>query len=220
MVKLDKRTSRIHRILLSTYGRPHHRKSDPVETLILTILSQNTSDRNRDTAYLQLKKRFPDPASLANAPVGDIRASIRAAGLSKSKSTYIKQAMKRIIKDNGKPSLDFLKPMSLPRARSYLMSMNGVGPKTAAVVLCFSLGMPALPVDTHVYRVSKRLGLIPEKATREKAHDALEHRIPPDWCYPFHINMIEHGRRVCKARKPQCSRCPLALLCTYKHKSA
>ncbi len=210
---------RIHRILKSEYGNPRELKYKPLETLILTILSQNTSDLNRDRAYTQLRKKYRAWREVLNAPTKNIAKEIKQGGLSKSKAAYIKGALNRVKKDNGKLSLDYLKKMKPLEAKDYLISMNGIGPKTAAVVMCFSLGMPSFPVDTHVHRVSKRIGLITSKTSREKAHEIFEKRVNPEIMYSLHILLIEHGRKRCKAQKPRCPECPLLNLCEYKNKT-
>lgn len=213
------RLNKIHSLLSSSYGAPKPEQHDPVETLILTILSQNTNDRNRDTAYLELRKRFKTWESIRKAPLVRIQSSISSAGLSASKSRSIKTALERIKKEQGRFSLEFLRDKSLEEAREYLLSFPGVGPKTAAVVLSFSLNKPAFPVDTHIFRVSKRLGLIPENTTVEKAHVLLEKEIQPTLVYSTHLLLIEHGRRTCHARKPNCPACPLKKICPYKFKT-
>jgi endonuclease-3 len=131
----------------------------------------------------------------------------------------MQEALRRITAERGRLELDFLREMSIEEARAWLMAMDGIGPKTAAIILLFSLGRPAFPVDTHIHRVSRRLGLIPPKASREKAHELLEAMLPPETYYAFHLNLIRHGREVCQARKPRCELCTLRDLCDYYRKS-
>ncbi|MGC8836972.1 MAG: endonuclease III domain-containing protein [Anaerolineae bacterium] len=205
----------VHRRLLEAYGEPKPRPSDPIGTLVSTILSQNTNDRLRDQAFRRLRERFPTWEAVRDAPVEEIARAVQVSGLGAQKAQRIKAALERITEERGTLSLDFLQEMPLEEARRWLTSFNGVGPKTAAIVLLFALGMPAFPVDTHVHRVSKRLGLIPSRASREKAHGILEALLPPATYYPFHINIIRHGRAVCGARRPQCERCILRDLCAW-----
>ncbi len=206
----------IHQRLKEAYGEPDWRPhAKPISELVNTILSQNTNDHNRDIAYERLRERFPSWEAVRDAPTEEIIDAIRPAGLAPSKGPRIQGALARITEERGELSLDFLREMPLEEARSWLLSIKGVGPKTAAIVLLFSLGRPAFPVDTHVHRVTQRLGLIPDDASRKKAHRLLETAVPPDLYYAFHIELIEHGRAICKARMPQCDVCMLTDLCAY-----
>jgi endonuclease-3 len=210
----------IHRLLLKTYGEPERSPMDAVSTLICTILSQNTNDNNRDRAYAALRKRFPTWEQVRAAPPRQVIAAIRSAGLANQKGPRIQRVLRRITtecKSRGVPELniDFLADLSVEEAKQWLTSLDGVGPKTAAIVLLFSLNRPAFPVDTHVHRVTTRLGLIPEGTTAEKAHDLLEALVPPEWYYAFHLNLIAHGRAICKAPRPLCEICPLQKYCDY-----
>lgn len=206
---------RAHDLLLDEYGdRPWHPR-DPVATLVNTILSQNTNDVNRDTAYGRLRGRFPTWEAVRAAPEEALVEAIRPAGLGPTKAPRIQGALQRITEQEGEITLDFLRDMSTEEARRWLTDLPGVGPKTAAIVLCFALGKPAFPVDTHVHRVSQRLGLIPEGTSREKAHDVLEEIVPEAIYYPFHLNLIAHGRAICHARSPECERCVLRRDCDY-----
>lgn len=206
---------RVHDLLLSEYGDQPWHPRDPVATLVSTIISQNTNDTNRDRAFERLRERFPTWRAVRDAPSGELIEAIRPAGLAPTKAPRIQEALRRIAEQRGEISLDFLDDLSLEEAREWLLSIPGVGPKTAAIVLLFALGRPAFPVDTHIHRVSRRLGLIPEKATREQAHELLEDLIPPDIYYTFHLNLIAHGRAVCHARNPECARCVLQGECAY-----
>jgi endonuclease-3 len=205
----------IHNLLLQEYGDHPWQPGDPVAALVSTILSQNTNDVNRDKAFGRLRKRFPTWEEIRDAPLEELIEAVRPAGLAPTKAPRIQDALRRITEERGKIKLDFLKEMTLEQARAWLLSIPGIGPKTAAIVLLFALGMPAFPVDTHIHRVSRRLGLIPEKTGREKAHALLEDLTPPDIYYPFHLNLIEHGRAVCRARRPECERCVLQDDCAY-----
>jgi endonuclease-3 len=211
---------RIHDLLKDEYGdRPWHPR-DPVATLVSTILSQNTNDVNRDRAFEQLRERFPTWEAVRDAPEEEVVDAIRPAGLGPTKGPRIQGALERITEAQGEISLDFLADQEVEEARAWLLDLPGVGPKTAAIVLLFALGKPAFPVDTHVYRVTRRLGLIPEEASREKAHALLEELVPPDIYYAFHLNLIAHGRAVCHARNPKHEQCVLRGTCDYYRKIA
>ena len=186
---------------------------DPLDVLIGTILSQNTSDTNSGRAFASLKSNFDSWEDVASAPAEHIARAIKSGGLSQIKAARIKQVLGQIEKEQGRISLDSLKSKTMAEAEDYLMSLPGVGHKTARCVLLFSLGKPSLPVDTHIFRVAKRLRLIDSKASIEKAHDLLQEQIPPSKVYQFHIHMIEHGRRICHARQPRCNRCILRDIC-------
>jgi len=182
---------------------------DPIDVLIGTILSQNTSDANSGRAFAALKASFDSWEAVASAPAEHIALVIKSGGLSQIKAARIKQVLEQIEQEQGHISLDSLKSINMTEAEDYLMRLPGVGHKTASCVLLFSLGKPSLPVDTHVFRVAKRLGLIDSKVSIEKAHSLLQEQIPPSKVYQFHIHMIEHGRKVCHARNPQCDSCIL-----------
>jgi endonuclease-3 len=203
-------------LLEGAYGRPEWRQHlPPVDELVSTILSQNTSDINRDRAFSALKTRYPDWEAVMNAPESDIRETIRSAGLANQKAPRIQNALREIQEERGELELDFLDDMRLDDARQWLVSIKGVGPKTAAIVLLFAFGRPAFPVDTHVHRVTRRLGLIEPQVTAEKAHQILENMGDPDTFYSFHLNLIRHGRQVCTARNPRCDACLLKDYCFY-----
>ena len=180
---------------------------------MLTLLSQNTSDSNSGRAFIRLLNEFPDYESLLDADVKKIEQAIQPGGLAPTKAPRMQAMLREVWSRRGSFDLTFLQEMPLEEARAWLRSLPGVGPKTAACVLLFSLGMPALPVDTHVHRVAIRLGLVPEKSTAEQAFELLEPMLKPDEVYPFHIQLIKHGRRTCSARKPKCEDCPLAAGC-------
>ena len=191
---------------------------------MLTVLSQNTNDRNRDVAYARLRARFPQPqhrshlpdwSAVARAPVAAVEEAIRPGGISKVKSRRIQSMLGAIAEEAGTLDLEMLATMPRTEAIAFLERLPGVGRKTAACVLLFSFDQPELPVDTHVYRVASRLGLIRPKASFREAHDSLLGLVEPEDVYELHVNMIRHGRRLCTARRPQCERCPLLRLCPY-----
>ena len=204
------------RRLMDFYGQPTWRNPlPPVDELVSTILSQNTNDSNRDRAFESLRLRFPTWEAVRDADPVSVVAAIRPAGLANQKGPRIQQVLREITSERGSLDLDFLKDLPLEEARAWLMKFKGVGPKTAAIVLLFSLGRPAFPVDTHIYRVTGRIGLRPEKMTVEDAHTHLEKLLPPETYYAAHLNIIRLGREICAARKPACERCPLRSLCKY-----
>lgn len=206
----------IHQALLEGYGpRRWRQRLDPLSELIYTILSQNTSDINRDRAYERLRGRFPTWEGVRDAQVEEIAEAIRPGGLANVKAPRIKDILHTISERGGELSLDFICQMEIEEAKEWLGSLMGVGPKTTACVLLFGCGRPAFPVDTHVYRVSKRLGLISRKASTQEAHEILEDLLTPQDYYAFHLNLIAHGREVCKAQRPRCEICVLAPYCDY-----
>ncbi len=212
----QEKTVLVHGRLLEAYGKPEWRPHlDPVSELVSTILSQNTNDVNRDVAFDRLRERLPTWEEVRDAEVEVVIEAIRPAGLANQKGPRIQEALRTITQERGELSLDFLADWPVEEAKAWLSSMKGVGPKTAAIVLLFSLGRPAFPVDTHVHRVTKRLGLIGPRVSREKAHVELEALVPPADYYAFHLNLIRHGRQVCSSRKPRCEECLLNDLCDY-----
>lgn len=216
MKDLAKRALAVHQRLLDFYDYPVWRNPlPPVDELVSTILSQNTNDVNRDVAFFALKAKYPSWEAVRDAPVKSIISAIRPAGLGPQKAPRIKAVLKSITKLRGELSLEFLRDLPAEEARAWLTQFNGVGPKTAAIVLQFSLDKPAFPVDTHVYRVTGRIGLRPAKLNVEKAHPYLEELLPPDTYYAAHLNIIRLGREICLARKPNCPACPLTDLCDY-----
>jgi endonuclease-3 len=212
----QEKTALVHGRLLEAYGEPEWRPHlDPVSELASTILSQNTNDVNRDVAFDRLRERLPTWEEVRDAEPGVVVEAIRPAGLANQKGPRIQGALRTITQERGELSLDFLADWPLEDAKAWLTSMKGVGPKTAAIVLLFSLGRPAFPVDTHVHRVTKRLGLVGPRVSREKAHVELEALVRPEDYYPFHLNVIRHGRQVCASRKPRCQECSLSDLCDF-----
>ncbi len=206
----------VHRALIRLYGEPKRRAHrDALSQLIITILSQSNTDVNTARAFENLRDRFPRWEQVRDAPRRDVVRAIRSAGLATTKAPRIQAILRQLTRERGELSLDFLRRRSVREARDYLLRLKGVGPKTAAIVLLFTFGMPAFPVDTHIYRVTQRLGWIGGRDSREKAHEILEKLVPPKIFYPFHLNLIEHGRAVCKAGKPRCEVCPLRRGCEY-----
>ena len=209
----------VHGLLRDEYGHhewePHR---DAVSELVRTILSQNTSDVNSNRAFARLRNRFSTWEQLLLADEEKIAQAIEPGGLARVKAPRIKRALEAIVEERGELSLDFLKNVDIKEANAWLVSLEGVGPKTAACVLLFALGRPALPVDTHVLRVSRRLGLIGPRDSAEKAHRLLRESLPDEAVYDFHVNMVTHGRQVCHAQQPRCEACCLAPLCDYLHK--
>lgn len=215
------RIAQLRASLIKAFGMPEWRPSlSPVDELVSTILSQNTNDTNRDAAFNKLKAAFPDWKLVIDADTHEVVAAIRTAGLANQKGPRIQNALRDVAQQtNGQLNLDFLQDMPKDEARQWLMAVKGVGPKTAAIVLLFSLGIPAFPVDTHIYRVSGRLGLRPMNFSVEKVHTYLEERIPEEAYYDLHLNLIRLGREVCGARKWHCYRCPVEALCEFDQKN-
>jgi len=215
LAALRAKTEDVYRRLAGVFGVPRRRGHlDAVSELVSTILSQNTNDTNRDRAYQRLRERFPTWEEVRDADVQEVREAIRPAGLSETKAPRIQAALRYISQTQGQLTLDFLRTMPVPEAKRWLTGIKGVGPKTAAIILLFSFGRPAFPVDTHIHRVSKRLGLIGPQVGREAAHDIMEKLVPRKLYYPFHIDMIRHGREICQPT-PRCELCPLRELCCY-----
>ena len=208
------RVHEIHRRLRRAHGPlDPPRKRDPLEELVLTILSQNTSDVNRDRAFEAMRRRFPTWEEVADAPFATLRDTIRPGGLANTKAPRIQQVLREIRAREGELDLGWMRRAGDEEVEEYLVSLPGVGPKTAACVLAFSLGRPALPVDTHVYRVAGRLGLLPVRSTPDRAHRALKRLVAPAMRIPLHVGLIRHGRAICKAGVPRCDICPLADIC-------
>ncbi len=206
----------VHHRLVDHYGFPEWRNPLPaLDELVSTILSQNTNDVNRDRAFDALRARFPTWEAVRDADPEAVMDAIRPAGLANQKGPRIQAVLQAITAQRGMLDLSFLEDLSTEEAREWLLQFKGVGPKTAAIVLQFSLNKPAFPVDTHVHRLSGRIGLRPEKMNAEKAHDHLEALFPPETYYPAHLNLIRLGREICNARRPDCPACPLQDLCNY-----
>jgi endonuclease-3 len=202
--------------LLDAFGKPEWKNGlDPLDQLIATILSQNTSDHNSLAAFRSLKQRFPSWDRVRDAPRAEVVAAIQSAGLANQKSARIQQILKQISTECHSLDLGFLQDRTPEEARSWLLRFKGVGPKTASIVLQFSLGKPAFPVDTHVHRVTGRLGLRPAAMSAEQTHTLMEQLFRPQEYGAAHLNLIRLGRDYCHPRKPDCPNCPLRKLCDY-----
>jgi endonuclease-3 len=232
--------------LASIYGRPTwERRLDPTSELVLTILSQNSADVNAERAFESLRMAFPsgeppqahkpgsgwggrglseapppDWTAVETAPVEQLIEAIRPGGLAVQKAPRIQAALRRIREERGDHSLEFLGEMSAIEARDWLTRIDGVGKKTASVLLLFCFGLPLMPVDRHVERVSKRIGLLPAKVTSDQAHDFYLAMLQPDQMFEAHVNLIQHGRLVCHARNPEHDRCPVAARCRFVDRKA
>ena len=191
------------------------RSQDGMDELISCMLSQNTSDLNRDRGFARLKQRFETWEAVRFADADELIDAIRPAGLSRQKAPRIQNALQKIYARVGDYSIDFLNDMPIAAAKAWLVALKGVGPKTAAIVLCFAYGRAAFPVDTHVYRTSRRIGFLPEKISADDAHPVMEAIVPKADYYQFHIHLIQHGRDTCHARRPACERCPVTADCDY-----
>ena len=211
----------IYHRLLETYGEPVWRAHyAPMDELVLTFLSQSTSDLNSGRAFDALKARYATWQELLDAPTSEVAAIIQPGGLAQQKAPRIQAALRRILEERGELNIDFLADMPTPDALQWLTSFDGIGHKTASIVLLFCFDKEAFPVDTHVGRVSRRLGIAGWKDSEEKIKGIWETLTPPKWYYPLHLNLIRHGREVCHARRPACWRCSLEDLCRYEAKTA
>jgi endonuclease-3 len=206
----------VNRKLTEAYGEKSAcQGEDPVDTLVETILSQNTTDVNSHRSFLALKRAYPDWHDLLGEEHATVAGIIRSGGLPDIKAKRILDSLDFINRERGGIELDFLRGMPPAEADRWLAQMKGVGPKTRSIVLLFSLGMAAFPVDTHIHRVTRRIGLIGPKVDRERAQEELGALVPESQYYNFHINLIEHGRAVCRARKPACNTCVISGLCDH-----
>ncbi len=220
LARLRRLAQSVYRRLLRAFGEPDWgTPMAPIDELVSTILSQNTSDINRDRAYTSLRRRFPTWEKVRDAKPERVIEVIRVGGLANQKGPRIQAVLREISAERGDLDLSFLGDMPLDEARRWLTKFHGVGPKTAAIVLQFSLGRPAFPVDTHIYRVTGRIGLRPLKMTVEQAHVHLEKLFKPEQYYAGHLNLIRLGRQVCHPRKPDCPRCPVRDVCEYEPKT-
>jgi endonuclease-3 len=214
--RITAKASVVDEILAAKYGEKRQTKfRNPTEELILTVMSQNTNDKNRDHAYRSLRRRFPRWRDVVAAGPSAVAAAIRAGGLANIKSVRIVNILKQINSRSSGYSLAFLGKMPDRDVWEYLMGFEGVGPKTASCVMMFSLGRGTMPVDTHVHRVGSRLGLIPDGYSAEKAHEWFRDLDLPVDAYQLHLNMISHGRALCRPRNPGCRECPLTRQCLY-----
>jgi len=213
------KAERICDLLIQNYGDTiAERKIEPIDELVLTILSQNTNDVNMLRAYENLKMHYPTWTEVLEAPEDELGEVIKSSGFFRVKAKRIKATLAEIHARVGKLDLSHLEQMSVKDASDWLVSLHGVGPKTAAIVLLFCFGKATLPVDTHVWRLSKRLGFIPDDTSREAAQPLLENLISSDCIYSMNHNLIKHGREICKARNPLCNDCFLSAHCNYYHK--
>ena len=189
---------------------PWERQGDPLDVLILTILSQNTNDTNRDRAYAELQQTYSSHQAMAEAPTAELAEVIRTAGMHNQKAKSIQRALRTTYERHGAYDLSHLEKLSTEEALAELVALKGVGKKTAGIVLAFSLGKPYFPVDTHIQRITKRLGFVQKT---EDPHDVMNALVPDELKFQFHIHLIQHGRDTCKARKPRCEDCVIADLC-------
>lgn len=220
MAMTDKERARaVYDRLLQEFGIPSWDKRPALDELILTILSQNTNDRNRDVAYAAMRKMYPTWQDVLKAPIDDLIDTLRVAGLANQKGPRIQAVLKKINEEHGALGLEFLADWPIEKVFDWLVGLKGVGPKTASIVMLFSLEMSAFPVDTHVYRVTGRLGIRPESISVEKAHEYLGELFSQQEYGPAHLNLIYLGRRICGARKPSCPNCPVNDLCLYSKKT-
>ncbi|MGE5587821.1 MAG: endonuclease III domain-containing protein [Clostridia bacterium] len=218
--KPRERIQRIAALLEDMYGGPPVRREDPLDALVATVLSQNTSDVNSERAFRSLKERFPSWDDVRTADAREVAETIRSGGLARIKAARIQGILDRLHRERGHLSLDFLTRLGVEAGRDYLLSLEGVGPKTCACTLLFGCGLPVFPVDTHVLRVARRLGLVPGRCGAEYAHEVLGSQVPPDLVYSLHVNMIAHGRRRCRPQRPRCDGCLLAAECSLGKENA
>ncbi|MHA1943096.1 MAG: endonuclease III domain-containing protein [Candidatus Thorarchaeota archaeon] len=215
-VQIRLKAKKVCDILIRYYGKAvSSRKLPPLDELVMTILSQHTSDVNMFRAFEALKKRYPTWEEVLEAPQDELALFIRSSGMYNLKAKRIQATLREINNRVGKLDLSLLENMEIEKAKKWLTSLYGVGPKTAAIVLLFSFERPVLPVDTHVWRVTKRLGIIEEKVSREKAHILLERYMPASCIPSLNKNLVRHGREVCRAQNPHCDDCFLSHLCDY-----
>jgi endonuclease-3 len=209
-----RRLRAIHRRLVKRFGDlVPPRAADPLDELVLTVLSQHTSDLNAERAFGALRAAYPDWQRVVDARSGDVADVIRSGGLANTKAPRIQAILREVAEREGSYSLDRLRDLPDAEARAYLTSLPGIGPKTAAVVLSFALGRDAMPVDTHVHRVTRRLGIVPDNASAERADWILHDLVPDGLRTPLHVAFIRLGREICKAPIPRCAQCPLKDLC-------
>ena len=202
------------RLLSERYGPfEEEPRLDPAHEVVFTILSQHTSDINSSRAYGLLMERFGTLEAVAQGEVADIEDAISPGGLARVKAPRIKQVLNLILELNGSLDLSFLGEMPLDEAKAWLRRLPGIGPKSAGIILSFALGQPAMAIDTHIFRVCQRLGLIGPKVNAEKAHEIMEDVVPPEQVFQFHVSFITHGRQVCKSQRPRCLECVVAAGC-------
>ena len=218
-ITTQERADAVRMALLREFGMPQWEKREALDELVNTVLSQNTNDRNRDQAYANMRSQFPTWEAVRDANPTELIDSIRIAGLANQKGPRIQKILQTITEEHGKLDLRFLESFPPDDVHKGLTGLKGVGPKTASIVMVFSLGIPAFPVDTHVYRVSARIGLRDPAISVEEAHTVLAKLFPPDSYGEVHLNLIYLGRRICHARQPQCEICPVRNVCLYPKKS-
>ncbi len=214
--EVRKKAVKVCKILISKYGKEvSERKLPPLDELVMTILSQHTNDVNMFRAFKSLKEAYSSWEDVLAAPQDELAVTIRSSGMFNLKAKRIQATLREIQERVGKLDISHLETMEIPEAKEWLTSLHGVGPKTAAIVLLFSFELPVLPVDTHVWRVTKRLGIIDMKVSREKAHNLLEQIIPLDCIPSLNKNLVQHGREICRAQNPKCTDCILNHFCDY-----
>ncbi len=218
-MNIDKKIALLSELLEREYGRKEWRKENALDVLVYTIISQNTSSGNSRRAYENLTRRYDSWEDVLQADEEEIADQIKVSGLSRVKARRIKMALSGIVEEMGRLSLDLLEDEDVDKARTFLLELEGVGRKTASCVLCFAFGKPAFPVDTHIYRICNRLGLIKEREDKDKTigeiERMMEDRLTGRKIYELHLNMIEHGRMVCRSRKPRCEDCVLKSICAF-----
>ena len=214
------RIARAVELMAREYGPfPEERRLPPTEEMVFTILSQHTSDINSGRAFARLMERFGTLEAVARGDIAEIEEAIAPGGLAKVKAPRIKEVLERVLELNGGSlDLSFLREMPLAEAKAWLRQLPGIGPKSAGIVLNFSLGMPAMAIDTHIYRVCQRLRAIDSKTSADKAHDVMEAKVPPEQVFNFHVAFITHGRRVCRAQRPLCAECVVGEMCPSKRR--
>jgi len=218
MENLPTKAQQVYDLLLERYGHnPLVPRREPMHELISTILSHRTTGANESLAYRQMRARFGDWEAIRDAPVAELAQAIAPSNFAEAKAPKIKAVLARIIAERGAANIDFLADLSVDEGMAWLMSLPGVGPKTASLVLLFCFAKPILPVDTHVHRVSQRLGFFGPRVNPTQAHPILWNLLPHDaqWLYNYHINQLRHGQQICVWGRPRCGRCPLAAVCDY-----
>ena len=214
--EIRKKAVKVCKILISKYGKEvSERKLPPIDELVMTILSQHTNDVNMFRAFESLKRAYSSWEEVLAAPQDELAVTIRSSGMYNLKAKRIQATLREIQERVGKLDISHLETMEIAEAKEWLTSLHGVGPKTAAIVLLFSFGLPVLPVDTHVWRVTKRLGIIEMKVSREKAHVLLEQILPTDCIPSLNKNLVRHGREICRAQNPKCPNCFLNNICDF-----
>ena len=203
--------------LESAYGVPVNKWADwdPLDMLVSVVLSQATSDTNSDRTFAALKERFPTWEAVLRARESSIAAAIKSGGLANQKAAVIKGLLRQIRDEHGSLDLSFLRSMTVEEAARYLSQFRGIGPKTVACTLLFSCGQETFPLDTHIFRILRRVGLVPERCTDARAHELMNRLVPAGKFYSFHVNLIRHGRKLCRPRDPLCERCPVVEYCDY-----